>query len=78
MAGLEKLVLAALIPQNYHDTAENLITGVFLSLFNGREAKANNKDNYKGITMFSTLCKVYKIILLNSYRSSCKTEWFLF
>ena len=27
--------------------------------------KANNKDNYRGITLFSTLCKIYEMVLLN-------------
>ena len=31
----------------------------------GKGAKANNKDNYKGITLFPTLCKIYEMILLN-------------
>ena len=28
-------------------------------------AKANNKDNYRGITLFPTLCKIYETILFN-------------
>ena len=31
----------------------------------GKGAKANNKDNYKGITLFPTLCKIYEMVLLN-------------
>ena len=30
-----------------------------LPLYKGRGAKANNKDNYRGTTMFPTLCKIY-------------------
>ena len=37
-----------------HIVPENQ-TGVTLPLFAGKGAKANNKDNYKGITMFPTL-----------------------
>ena len=39
--------------------------GIILPLFEGKGAKANNKDNYKGITLFPTLCKIYEMILLN-------------
>ena len=38
-----------------HTVPENLKTGVILPLFKGKGAKANNKDNYRGITMFPTL-----------------------
>ena len=36
-----------------------------MTLFKGKGAKANNKDNYRGITLFPTLCKIYEMILLN-------------
>ena len=36
-----------------------------LPLFKGKGAKANNKDNYRGIALFPTLCKIYEMILLN-------------
>ena len=36
-----------------------------LPLFKGKGAKANNKDNYRGITFFPTLCKIYEMIVLN-------------
>ena len=42
-----------------------LKAGIILPLFKGKGAKANNKDNYRGITPFPTLCKIYEIILLN-------------
>ena len=42
-----------------------LKTGIILSLFKGKGAKANNKENYRGITLFPALYKIYKIILLN-------------
>ena len=44
---------------------KSLKIGIILPLFKGKGAKANNKDNYKGITLFSTLCKIYEMILLN-------------
>ena len=36
-----------------------------MPLFKGKGAKANNKDNCRGITLFPTLCKTYEMILLN-------------
>ena len=42
-----------------------LKTGIILPLFKGKGAKANNKDNYRGIMLFPTLCKIYGMILLN-------------
>ena len=44
---------------------ESLKAGITLSLFKGKGAKVNNKDNYGGITLFPTLCKIYEMILLN-------------
>ena len=44
---------------------QSLKTGVFLPLFKGKGAKANNKDNYRGISLFPTLCKIYEMVLLN-------------
>ena len=45
--------------------SKSLKTGLILPLFEGKGAKANNKDNYRGITLFPTLCKIYEMILLN-------------
>ena len=42
-----------------------LSDGLVLPLFKGKDAEANNKDNYHGITLFSTLCKMYEMIILN-------------
>ena len=44
---------------------DDLKVGVILPLFKGKGAKANNKENYRGISLFPTLCKVYEMILLN-------------
>ena len=44
---------------------ESLKSGVISPLFKGKEAKANDKDNYRGITLFPTLCKIYELIFLN-------------
>ena len=42
-----------------------LKTGIILPLFKGKCAKANNKDNYRGITLFPTVSKVYEMIHVN-------------
>ena len=59
-----------------HTVPENLKTGVILPLLKGKGAKANNKDNYRGITMFHTLCKIYEMILLNRLEVFAKQNWF--
>ena len=38
---------------------------IILPLFKGKGAKANNKNNYRGITLFPALCKIHEMILLN-------------
>ena len=59
-----------------HTVPENLKSDVILPLFKGKRAKANNKDNYRGITMFPTLCKVYEMILLNRLEDFAKQRGF--
>ena len=44
---------------------ESLKTGIILPLFKGKGVKANDKNNYRGITLFPTLCKIYEMILQN-------------
>ena len=44
----QKLVESCMIPKS-------LKSGIILTLFKGKGAKANNKDNYRGITLFPTL-----------------------
>ena len=46
---------------------KSLKMGIILPMFRGKGkgAKPNNKDNYRGITLFPTLCKIYEMILLN-------------
>ena len=42
-----------------------LRTGLVLPIFEGKGVKANkDKDNYRGITLFPTLCKIYEMIIL--------------
>ena len=43
---------------------EYLTTVVILPLFKEKGAKANNKDNYRGITLFPTLCEIYEMVFL--------------
>ena len=43
---------------------KTLKTGLVLSIFKGKGPKANNKDNYREITLFPTLCKIYEMIIL--------------
>ena len=49
----------------YRSVCESLKTGAILPLFKGKGAKTNNKVNYRGITLFPTLCKIYEMVLLN-------------
>ena len=44
---------------------KSLKSETILPLFKGKGAKANNKDNYRGITLFPAYCKIYEMILLN-------------
>ena len=37
----------------------------FSEFFGSAKAIANNKDNYHGITLSPTLCKIYEMIILN-------------
>ena len=50
-----------------------LKTGIILLLFKGKGAKTKNKDNYRGITLFPTISKIYEMILVN--RLEHKKEW---
>ena len=61
--------------QNFYangSVCESLKAGVILPLFKGKGAKANNKDNYRGITLFPTLCKIYEMVLLNRLENYAK------
>ena len=42
-----------------------LKTGIILPLFKRKGAKANNKDNYRGITLFPTISKISEMILVH-------------
>ena len=47
---------------------KTLKTGLVLPLFKGKGVKVNNRDNYRGITFFPTLCKIYEMIILNRFK----------
>ena len=67
-AGSNLWVLLHQLFQNIFEkfsVCDDLKVGVILPLFKGKGAKANNKDNYRGITLSPTLCKIYEMILLN-------------
>ena len=67
-AGSNLWVLLHQLFQNVFEkfsVCDDLEVGVILPLFKGKRAKTNNKDNYRGITLFPTLCKIYEMILLN-------------
>ena len=61
-----------------HTVPKNLKTGVILPLFKGKRAKAKNEDNYRGSTIFLTLCKIYEMILLSRLEVFSKTKGVLF
>ena len=64
---------------NYFETSsasKSLKTGIILPLFKGKGAKANNRDNYRGITLSSTICKIYEMILLNRLEKFAKQKGF--
>ena len=55
---------------NNSSVCETLKTGLVLPLFKGGGTGANSKDNYRGITLFPTLCKIYEMIILNRLEKS--------
>ena len=63
--------LISIISEFFHNfsACDSLKTSVILPLFKGKGTKANNKDNYRGITLFPTLCKIYEMVLLNGLES---------
>ena len=64
---------------DYFETSpvsKSLKTGIILPLFKGKGAKANNKDNYRGIILFPTFCKIYEMILLNRLEKFAKQQGF--
>ena len=63
-AGLSLWKLLLKLYQNfftYSSVPESVLTGVILPFFKGKGAKANNKDNYRGITLGSWSKKLYRL-----------------
>ena len=58
--------------------SKSLESGLIMPLFKDKGAKANNKDNYRGITPFPTLCKIYEMILLNRLEKFAAQKGHLF
>ena len=48
---------------NKSSVCTTLKTGLVLPFFKGKGSKANNKDNYRGITLFPTLCQIYEMVV---------------
>ena len=53
---------------------KTLKTGFVLPFFKRKGAKANNKDNYRGVTLSRTLCKIYDKLI----RKVCEPGWVSF
>ena len=67
-AGPDLWILLQDVYQEFFESCmipKSLKSGIILPLFKGKGTKANNKDNYRGITLFPTPCKIYEMILLN-------------
>ena len=43
---------------------KSIKAGIILPLFKGKGVKTNDKNNYRGITLFPTLCEIYEMIVL--------------
>ena len=46
------------------EVPQSLKFELLLPLFKGKGTKASNKDNYRGIAMFSVFCKVFELLIL--------------
>ena len=60
--------------KNNFSICDSLLTGVILPFFKGKGARANNKDSYKGITLFPTLCKIYEMVPFNRLEKFAKQQ----
>ena len=59
-------------------TCSSIKSGQILTLFKGKGNKASNKDNNRDITISSTLCKVYELILLRRLERFANENNFLY
>ena len=57
-----------------HNVPSFLKIQVLLPIFKGKKLKASNKDNYRGITLFSVFCKVFELLLLDHLESIAQEQ----
>ena len=55
-----------------HNVPSSLKIQLLLPVFKGKNLKASNKDNYRGIILFSVFCKVFELLLLDHIESIAK------
>ena len=67
-AGPDLWILLQEVYQEFFEScmiSKSLKSGIISPLFKDKGTKANNKDNYREITLFPTRCEIYEMILLN-------------
>ena len=57
-----------------HNVPSPLKIQLLLPIFKGEKLKASNKDNYRGITLFSVFCKVFELLLLDHIESIAQEQ----
>ena len=57
-----------------HNVPSSLKIQLLLPIFKGKKLKTSNKDNYRDITLFSVLCKVFELLLLNHLESIAQEQ----
>ena len=57
-----------------HNVPLSLKIQLLLPIFKGKKLKASNKDNYRGITLFSVFCKVFELLLLDHLESIAQEQ----
>ena len=57
-----------------HNVPSSLKIQLLLPVFKGKKLKASNKDNYRGITLFSVFCKVFELLLLDHLESIAQEQ----
>ena len=60
-----------------HNVPSSLKIELLLPIFKGKTLKASNKDNYRGITLFSVFCKVFELLLLDHIESVAQEQIYL-
>ena len=57
-----------------HNAPSSLKIQLLLPIFKGKNLKASNKDNYRGITLFSVFCKVFELLLQDHLESIAQEQ----